>query len=145
MCGFVGYNRASTVSSDVIKAMAQTILHRGPDDEDYYIDDDIALGFRRLSIIGLENGHQPLLNEDETKALVFNDEIYNYLELREELKRCGHQFSSDSDAEVVLHGYEEYGADLLQKLRGMFAFVIWDKTTKSFFAARDLFGIKPFY
>ena len=147
MCGFAGYivNGLMGDNKKIIKAMADRIIHRGPDQDDYYVDDDVALGFRRLSIIDLEGGSQPILNEDETMVLTFNGEIYNFLELREELIKKGHIFKTHTDSEVLLHGYEEYGTELLQKLRGMYAFVIWDKKTKKLFGARDIFGIKPFY
>ncbi|MBQ3151283.1 MAG: asparagine synthase (glutamine-hydrolyzing) [Clostridia bacterium] len=146
MCGFVGYIDAEIpVKDSCIKAMADTIIHRGPDQDDYYIEDGAALGFRRLSIIDLENGSQPIENEDGTKVLVFNGEIYNFQEIREDLINKGHTFRCHADSEVILHGYEEYGKDILNKLRGMFAFVILDKKTKKLFGARDIFGIKPFY
>lgn len=147
MCGFAGFfkNGFGGDRLAVIKAMADRIVHRGPDEADYYVDDEIALGFRRLSIIDLEGGSQPIKNEDGTKVLVFNGEIYNYRELRKELIAAGHTFRTKSDSEVLLHGYEEYGAELLQRLRGMFAFVIWDSVEKKLFGARDIFGIKPFY
>lgn len=147
MCGFVGFFNTSSVGdrASQIEKMADTIKHRGPDDAHYYLDDDISLGFRRLSIIDLEGGRQPILNEDESKALLFNGEIYNYKELREDLLKAGHRFSTSTDSEVILHGFEEYGKGILQKLRGMFAFIIWDKKDKTLFGARDIFGIKPFY
>lgn len=146
MCGFVGYIDADiTMSDSCIRKMTDTIIHRGPDQDDYYIEDGAALGFRRLSIIDLENGSQPIENEDGTKVLVFNGEIYNFQSLREELIEKGHIFKTHADSEVLLHGYEEYGKELLSKLRGMFAFVIWDKSAKKLFGARDIFGIKPFY
>ena len=116
-----------------------------PDDAHYYIDDGIALGFRRLSIIDLEGGRQPILNEDGSLVLLFNGEIYNYQELREELIKAGHVFTTKTDSETILHGYEEYGKKILDRLRGMFAFIIWNKNTKELFGARDIFGIKPFY
>ncbi len=148
MCGFVGYLNDLNLNMDngkVIKSMADRIAHRGPDQDDYYVDDDISLGFRRLSIIDLDNGSQPITNEDGTKVLVFNGEIYNFQVLREELIGRGHVFKTKTDSEVLLHGYEEYGEALLQKLRGMFAFVIWDSVKKKLFGARDIFGIKPFF
>lgn len=147
MCGFVGFMNTPQVQKPgpVIEAMADRIVHRGPDDAHYYEDKDISLGFRRLSIIDLEGGRQPILNEDQSKVLVFNGEIYNYQELREDLLKRGHRFTTRADSETILHGYEEYGAGILQKLRGMFAFVIWDKKQKKLFGARDIFGIKPFY
>ncbi len=147
MCGFAGYivNGLMGDNLKIIKAMAERIRHRGPDQDDYYLDDDIALGFRRLSIIDLEGGSQPILNENESMVLTFNGEIYNFQELRKDLIEKGHIFKTRTDSEVLLHGYEEYGAELLQKLRGMYAFVIWDKNEKKLFGARDIFGIKPFY
>ena len=147
MCGFVGFRNTPEVRSpeSVVKAMADRIVHRGPDDADYYVDQDVSLGFRRLSIIDLEGGRQPIRNEDGTKVLVFNGEIYNFQALREDLLQKGHQFTTRTDSETILHGYEEYGKGILQKLRGMFAFVIWDKEKKELFGARDIFGIKPFY
>ena len=147
MCGFVGYTGGGETQfmPPVLHRMADRIRHRGPDDADYSMDEDIALGFRRLSIIDLEGGRQPIFNEDKTKVLVFNGEIYNYRALREDLLAAGLVFTTKSDSEVLLHGYEEYGAALLNRLRGMFAFVIWDRNTKMLFGARDFFGIKPFY
>ena len=147
MCGFAGYihNYGTFDKEEVIHKMADRIKHRGPDDAHYYIDDGIALGFRRLSIIDLEGGRQPLLNEDGSLVLLFNGEIYNYQELREELIKAGHVFTTKTDSETILHGYEEYGKKILDRLRGMFAFIIWNKNTKELFGARDIFGIKPFY
>ena len=147
MCGFAGYinNYATFDKMAVIKAMADRIVHRGPDDAHYYVDDDISLGFRRLSIIDLEGGRQPILNEDGSLVLLFNGEIYNYQSIREDLLKAGHVFKTKTDSEVILHGYEEYGKKVLDRLRGMFAFIIWDKQTKELFGARDIFGIKPFY
>ncbi len=129
----------------VLKSMLGRIAHRGPDSEDVYIDTEIAIGFRRLSIIDLYTGSQPIYNEDRSKVLVFNGEIYNYKTLRKDLVDLGHTFTTQTDSEVLVHGYEEYGKDLLMKLRGMFSFVIWDTKSKKIFAARDFFGIKPFY
>ena len=147
MCGFAGYihNYGTFDKEAVIHKMADRIKHRGPDDAHYYIDDGIALGFRRLSIIDLEGGRQPILNEDGSLVLLFNGEIYNYQELREELIKAGHVFTTKTDSETILHGYEEYGKKILDRLRGMFAFIIWNKNTKELFGARDIFGIKPFY
>ncbi|MCL2332323.1 MAG: asparagine synthase (glutamine-hydrolyzing) [Actinomycetia bacterium] len=150
MCGFVGYLDPGKVDYDhqaTIKAMADTIAHRGPDDESYFVDEagGCALGFRRLSIIDLEGGRQPMTNEDDTLVLVLNGEIYNYQALREELKVAGHTFKTHADSEVVLHGYEQWGTDLFEKVRGMFAFVIYNTETREIFAARDFFGIKPLY
>ena len=147
MCGFAGYIHSECVMNhdEVIKAMADRIIHRGPDDADYYVDEDISLGFRRLSIIDLEGGRQPILNEDGSLVLMFNGEIYNYQSLRAELIEKGHIFKTKTDSEVLIHGFEEYGKGLLTKLRGMFAFVIWNRNEKTLFGARDYFGIKPFY
>ena len=147
MCGFAGYihNYGTFDKEEVIHKMADRIKHRGPDDAHYYIDDGIALGFRRLSIIDLEGGRQPILNEDGSLVLLFNGEIYNYQELREELIKAGHVFTTKTDSETILHGYEEYGKKILDRLRGMFDFIIWNKNTKELFGARDIFGIKPFY
>ena len=147
MCGFAGYIHSECVMNhdEVIKAMADRIIHRGPDDADYYVDEDISLGFRRLSIIDLEGGRQPILNEDGTLVLMFNGEIYNYQSLIAELIEKGHVFKTKTDSEVLIHGFEEYGKGLLTKLRGMFAFVIWNRVEKTLFGARDYFGIKPFY
>ncbi len=147
MCGFVGFIDGGDTQQDagVLRSMTDAIKHRGPDDADYYMDGTISLGFRRLSIIDLEGGRQPILNEDGTKALAFNGEIYNYQEIKQDLLKAGHVFKTATDSEVLLHGYEEYGEGLLNKLRGMFAFVIWDKVKKELFGARDFFGIKPLY
>ena len=126
--------------------MLRTIVHRGPDSEGKYLDEDIALGFRRLSIVDLsEHGNQPMFNENRSLVLVYNGEIYNYRELMPELIAAGHRFKSHTDSEVLLHGYEEWGEKLPEKLRGMFAFIIWDRKKKQLFGARDMFGIKPFY
>ena len=145
MCGIVGFvnNDKKTNKDKIIKKMADKIIHRGPDSEGYYTDGDIALGHRRLSIIDLSNGLQPMFNEDENLVVIFNGEIYNFKELKKDLKN--HKFKTNCDTEVLLHGYEEYGEELPKKLRGMFAFVIWDKKKKKLFGARDHFGIKPFY
>lgn len=150
MCGFVGYlsnekNHLVRKNKERIKKMNQSIVHRGPDEEGYYIDESISMGFRRLSIIDIENGHQPLPYKEERYWIIFNGEIYNYLELRDELIRKGHCFQTTSDTEVIIAAYAEYKENITAKLRGMFSFVIWDKQEKSFFGARDQFGIKPFY
>lgn len=149
MCGFAGFLMEGDAPAydpqRVIRKMADRIRHRGPDQDDYYVDERAALGFRRLSIIDLDGGSQPILNEDGTKVLVFNGEIYNYRELREDLLNKGHVFRTRTDSEVLLHGYEEYGPALLDRLRGMYAFAIWDRAAGRLFGARDIFGIKPFY
>lgn len=148
MCGFVGFKGNLTVDAKeiAIKNMMDTISHRGPDSDGFYADESVALGFRRLSIIDLSDvASQPVYNETGDMVLVFNGEIYNYLELREQLIEAGHIFKSHSDSEVLIHGYEQYGVELLSKLRGMFTFSIWDKNKKTLFIARDFFGIKPLY
>ncbi|MBR3209945.1 MAG: asparagine synthase (glutamine-hydrolyzing) [Bacilli bacterium] len=143
MCGFCGY--INKKEKKYINKMNDAIVHRGPDDESYYKDDFIAMGFRRLSIIDLKSGRQPMTNEDESMVITFNGEIYNFKEIKKDLVKKGHIFKTNSDTEVILHGYEEYKEKILSKLRGMFAFVIWDKNTQTLFGARDHFGQKPFY
>lgn len=145
MCGFVGFVSKINNKKKIIKDMADIIVHRGPDSDGYYIDDNVALGFRRLSIIDLEGGTQPIYNEKKDKVIIFNGEIYNYKEIKEDLLKKGHVFSTESDTEVILHGYEEYKDGLLNKLRGMFSFVIYDIKNNSLFGARDFYGIKPMY
>jgi len=145
IAGFLNYKDELAEREEVLKSMMDAIRHRGPDGDGTFLDADMSMGFVRLSIIDLEGGDQPIFNEDKTKVITFNGEIYNYKELKSDLENKGHIFSSKSDTEVILHGFEEYGKDILKKLRGMFAFVIWDMKEKSLFAARDMFGIKPFY
>ena len=145
MCGIVGFVDNSKNKKKTIKQMADLIKHRGPDSEGFYTNDKVALGFRRLSIIDLEGGNQPIFNEDQTKLVFMNGEIYNYQLLKEDLLAKGHHFTTDSDTEVLLHGYEEYKEDFLLMLRGMFAFVIYDVVSNELFGARDFYGIKPFY
>ncbi|AMW99938.1 asparagine synthase (glutamine-hydrolyzing) [Rummeliibacillus sp. G93] len=145
MCGFTGFIGEVSNPGLVLENMMNQIIHRGPDSAGDFTDGLAALGFRRLSIIDVEHGSQPLYNEDQSLVLIFNGEIYNFQEIREDLLACGHTFKTDTDSEVLIHGYEEYGPKLVQKLRGMFAFVIWDRNKKRLFAARDMFGIKPFY
>ncbi len=145
MCGFAGFTGYLENGSEVLTNMMDKIVHRGPDSAGQYIDEKISMGFRRLSIIDLDNGSQPMFNEDKTIVITFNGEIYNHQELRQELIEKGHVFANNADTEVLIHAYEEYGEDMLCKLRGMFAFVIWDSVKETVFAARDFFGIKPFY
>lgn len=145
MCGICGFIGNKENKEDILKNMMRVMRHRGPDSEGAYCTDEAALGFCRLSIIDLEDGAQPMENENGNMALVFNGEIYNYQGLRKELQKKGHIFANHSDSETLLHGYEEYDKDLLDRIRGMFAFAIWDDTKKKLFAARDFFGIKPFY
>jgi len=145
MCGFVGFVDKSKNKKKIIKDMADIIVHRGPDSDGYYVGDNCALGFRRLSIIDLAGGTQPIYNEKNDMVIVFNGEIYNYREIREELLNEGHVFKTESDTEVLIHGYEEWKEKLLDKLRGMFAFVIYDIKDNCLFGARDFYGIKPLY
>ncbi|UWP58519.1 asparagine synthase (glutamine-hydrolyzing) [Ruminococcus gauvreauii] len=147
MCGITGFLSEGEYEKkeSTLKKMNSRIMSRGPDDEGYYVDEHIALAMRRLSIIGLENGKQPVWNEDKTLVLVYNGEIYNYLQLKEELQGMGHVFTTDADTEVILHGYEEYGTDVLGKLRGMFAFALWNTVSETLLIARDPFGIKPLF
>ncbi len=145
MCGYVGFTNTINNANIVLKKMMERIRHRGPDGEGQYIDEGIALGHRRLSIIDIDAGAQPMYNEDGSLVIVFNGEIYNYKQIRKGLVRAGHRFATQSDTEVLVHGYEEYGSDILGKLRGMFSFVIWDRNKQELFGARDFFGIKPLY
>ncbi|MHC5248124.1 asparagine synthase (glutamine-hydrolyzing) [Enterococcus sp. LJL90] len=147
MCGFVGcvhYNEAEDFRPQV-KKMTERIIHRGPDDEGYYQDDAVTLGFRRLSIIDIKHGGQPLSYDNQRYWITFNGEIYNYVELREELIAEGYSFATHSDTEVILGMYKKHGKDVVNYLRGMFGFVIWDTQEKTLFGARDHFGIKPFH
>ncbi|MCI8636538.1 MAG: asparagine synthase (glutamine-hydrolyzing) [Clostridia bacterium] len=145
MCGIVGFVSNEKNKEDVIKKMTSRMFHRGPDGEGYYTDSKIALGHRRLAIIDIENGKQPMVSKDGNLSLVYNGEIYNYKELKCELERKGHTFKSNCDAEILIHGYEQWGMDMPTKLRGMFAFAIWDKRKDTLFCVRDNFGIKPLY
>ena len=147
MCGINGliYFDGRDFDPSTLKNMCDQMIHRGPDDEGIYYALGIGLGFRRLSIIDTQGAQQPIANEDKTLWLVCNGEIYNYKHLREILTAKGHKFRTAGDAETIIHLYEEYGKDCVHHLRGMFAFILWDSKTKTFFAARDHFGIKPFY
>ena len=148
MCGFAGFTGPLPDRAAIIKKMADRIIHRGPDMEGYHIgvaEDDVTLGFRRLSIIDLADGAQPMYNEDNSMVMVFNGEIYNFASLRDDLIARGHVFRTRCDTEVIIHGYEEFGEGIVPMLRGMFAFVIWDERKRTLFGARDYFGIKPFY
>ena len=147
MCGFCAFYDKTKIDNKkkIIKDMADRIKHRGPDSDGYYVDKDIAMGFRRLSIIDLKGGNQPLYNEDKNIVVMFNGEIYNFQELREELEKHNHIFTTNSDTEVIVHGYEEYGTDVFSKLRGMFGIIIYDKKNRTLIGARDYFGIKPVY
>ena len=147
MCGFVGFVDKHTIKEKkkIVKDMADMIAHRGPDGDGYYTDEYIALGHRRLSIIDLDGGGQPIYNEDKSMVIVFNGEIYNYQEIRQKLEKKGHIFKTNTDTEVIIHGYEEYGNKLFNDLRGMFAFIIYDIKNQEIVGVRDHFGIKPFY
>ncbi len=145
MCGFSGFVGNNCNQEALLKRMTDKIIHRGPDSEGFFVSEKAALGFRRLSIIDLDNGSQPMYNEDKKVVITFNGEIYNHKELRKELEAKGHIFANHSDTECLIHGYEEYGTELLHRLRGMFAFVIYDSKNELVFGARDYFGIKPFY
>ena len=145
MCGIAGLITKNKEKDEIIRKMSERIKHRGPDGEGYFIDENVALAHRRLSIIDLSLGNQPMFNEDESIVVVFNGEIYNYLDLKKDLIDKGHIFKTNSDTEVLVHGYEEWKTDLPKYLRGMFAFAIYDKNNKELFLARDNFGIKPLY
>lgn len=145
MCGIAGYISEKKPTKKVLKAMTDRIEHRGPDGEGFYLDDNIALGHRRLAILDLTTGDQPIYNEEKDVVVVLNGEIYNYQELREELKKKKHKFVTKTDTEVLVHGYEEWGHNLTKKLRGMYAFAIWNKKEQELYMARDGWGIKPLY
>ncbi|GMA55109.1 hypothetical protein GCM10025857_64660 [Alicyclobacillus contaminans] len=148
MCGIVGFvntTYSKDEKADQLEQMMARIVHRGPDNTGQFIDEGVGIGFRRLSIIDLKCGNQPIFNENDTKAIIFNGEIYNYQELQQDLQDKGHVFKTSADTEVILHGYEEYGTEIVQKLRGMFTFAIWDREKQELFGARDHFGIKPLY
>ncbi len=145
MCGIVGFLDNTEKKEDIIKKMTDKILHRGPDGVGYYIDENVALGHRRLAVIDIKAGKQPMISEDENYVIVYNGEIYNFKLLKNELKKLGYNFFTNSDTEVILNGYIEWKENLPSKLRGMFAFSIYNKKEKELFCARDNFGIKPFY
>ena len=145
MCGIAGYVSENKIEPAVLKAMTERIAHRGPDGEGFFVDDKCGLGHRRLAIIDLKTGDQPIYNEDKTIVVVFNGEIYNFQTLRQELEEKGHRFQTQTDTEVLVHGYEEWGGALTEKLRGMYAFAIWDTVKENLFLARDKWGIKPLY
>ncbi|MEN9649521.1 MAG: hypothetical protein RL094_488 [Candidatus Parcubacteria bacterium] len=145
MCGIAGIIGKKEYTAPTIQAMVDQIIHRGPDDQGILVEDAFSFGMRRLSIIDIGGGHQPISNEDGTITVVFNGEIYNYKELQPDLEKAGHQFKTHSDTEGLVHLYEQYGTDMLTKLRGMFGFAIFDKNKNTLFIARDYFGIKPIY
>ncbi|MFQ6084061.1 MAG: asparagine synthase (glutamine-hydrolyzing) [Candidatus Aminicenantia bacterium] len=145
ICGIIKPDKNQSIPLQIIKSMCQTIIHRGPDDEGIFLEKNIALGARRLSIIDLISGHQPLSNEDKTIWITYNGEIYNFPELKKELEKRGHKFRTKSDTETVVHSYEEWGEEFVNKLRGMFAFAIWDGKNNKLILVRDRIGIKPLY
>lgn len=145
ICGIVNFEHGHFVDDGTVRAMAATMAHRGPDDAGLMSDEQACLGFRRLSIIDLAGGHQPMFNEDGSVSIVFNGEVYNYRDLHAGLVRAGHVFRTKSDTETILHAYEEYGDDCVKQLRGMFAFAIWDRRNRRLLLARDRLGIKPLY
>src|SRR5271165_6781615 len=148
MCGIAGvleFGRDARANAAALREMCRVISHRGPDDDGFHADGGCAIGMRRLSIVDLATGHQPISNEDGSLWIVFNGEIYNHLSLRESLIARGHHYTTHSDTETVIHLFEEYGEDCVQHLRGMFAFAIWNRNTKTLFIARDRLGIKPLY
>src|SRR2546429_3939973 len=146
MCGIAGVvstTRESNITEALVHHMCNQIVYRGPDAEGLYVADGVGLGMRRLSIIDLSGGHQPVFNEDRSIWIVFNGEIYNFPELRPELEARGHRFYTNTDTEVIVHLYEELGAECVQKLRGMFAFALWDERRGKLLIPRDLLGQKP--
>src|SRR6267142_156540 len=148
MCGIAGqfnFQHREPVEPDVIRRMTDSIAHRGPDDEGYYISGPIGLGFRRLSIIDLAGGHQPMSDAEESVWVIFNGEIYNYRELRAELEAQGHRFRTRSDTEVIVHGYKQWGTEVFKHLNGMFGVAIWDVPRRRLVVARDAMGIKLIY
>jgi asparagine synthase (glutamine-hydrolysing) len=145
ICGIAGFDGLGPDSRDTVKAMCSTLVHRGPDDEGYYFDDRVSLGMRRLSIIDLATGHQPIANENSTVWTVYNGEIFNFPVLRDELQAKGHTFATKSDTEVIVHLYEEHGPDFVLKLNGMFAIALWDKPRRRLILARDRLGVKPLH
>src|SRR6266536_3514089 len=145
ICGIFHSERRERVNRDALAVMNQRIIHRGPDDDGFFVEENVGLAMRRLSIIDVKTGHQPMSNEDESVWIVFNGEIYNHQELRKDLQHRGHRYRTRSDTETIVHLYEEYGRDCVQHLRGMFAFAIWDRPKRLLFLARDRLGIKPLY
>lgn len=145
ICGILEFNGKSSVDRSVLEEMNRRIIHRGPDDAGFYLSGNVGLAMRRLSIIDVQSGHQPVTNEDNSVSLVFNGEIYNHQEIRKQLEGLGHRYRSHSDTESIIHLYEEYGPDCVTRLRGMFAFAIWDSRRRALFIGRDRLGIKPLY
>src|SRR5215471_19024999 len=145
ICGQFNFGHLEPVKRRDIEAMTRTLVHRGPDDEGHYIEGPLGFGFRRLSIIDLAGGHQPMSDQEESLWVIFNGEIYNFLELRRELEGYGHVFRTKSDTEVIIHGYKQWGAEVLNRLNGMFGLAIWDVRRRRLIVARDPFGIKLIY
>src|SRR5688500_15022280 len=145
MCGIAGIvrNDRTDIDSGLLARMCTAIRHRGPDDDGFYVNGPVGLGMRRLAIIDLKSGQQPIHNQDRTAWIVFNGEIYNYRELRDRLEKLGHTFYTNSDTEAIIHAYDQYGSDCPRHLRGMFAFAIWDERTQELLLARDRVGKKP--
>src|SRR5207245_1644065 len=145
ICGIVYSGEERRVQRDTLAQMNAQIVHRGPDDDGFFVEENVGLAMRRLSIIDIRTGHQPISNEDGSVWIVYNGEIYNHRELRAGLEAKGHHYRTQSDTETIVHLYEQYGRDCVKHLRGMFAFVIWDKRSRRLFVARDRLGIKPLY
>ena len=145
ICGQFNFQNQAPVRRGDLEAMTRSIAHRGPDDEGYFIGGPLGLGFRRLSIIDLAGGHQPMSDQEESVWVVFNGEIYNFPELKRELQSHGHIFRTNSDTEVIIHGYRQWGDEVLNRLNGMFGLAIWDVREKRLVVARDPFGIKLIY
>src|SRR5437016_3363331 len=147
MCGIAGYVTVTprTGSESVLRRMTDRIRHRGPDDAGYYTDDFAFLGHRRLSIVDVAGGHQPMANESRSMWITYNGEIFNHSKVREDLQRAGHRYTNRSDTETVVHAYEEHGPECVKLFRGMFSFALWDSANRTLFCARDRLGIKPFY
>ena len=145
ICGIFHSERTRRVNRDLLAGMNQQIVHRGPDDDGFFVEENVGLAMRRLSIIDIQTGHQPLSNEDGDVWIVFNGEIYNHQDLRKDLESRGHRYRTKSDTETIVHLYEEYGSECVEHLRGMFAFAIWDRRKRRLFIARDRLGIKPLY
>src|SRR3984885_13716637 len=153
MCGIAGFVESSTVAAPLdldtshalVHRMCEVIRHRGPEDEGVWVEEGVALGMRRLSIIAPPPGHQPIHNEDRTVWIVFNGEIYNFKELRRDLEAAGHRFYTSTDTEAIVHAYEHWGASAISRLRGMFGLAIWDTRSRTLVVARDRVGIKPMH
>src|SRR5712671_6045236 len=145
MCGITGYVSTDRRAWESLPSMTQALVHRGPDADGYYRDGAVGLGHRRLSVIDVEGSNQPLISPDQDIAVIFNGEIYNYRALRRELADAGHIFTTNGDGEVLVHGWRQWGRQLLERISGMFAFAIWDRRRGELFLARDHLGVKPLY